>query len=143
MFRPSNRHGGRDCSQWCVLVVERMDVAQAAQHNGHTLHAPDTTYWSDNRVSSVGGSFSSAAVRAGRWRRSVLPPTLTPLCARGGDSSSEWQCIMHMLCLICTLISCLEVKIQFLFEYSSFCIYIYFVIMCFVIDVNCCTYVFI
>lgn len=40
-----------------------MDVARVVQHKRQHYTPPYTTFWTDNRVSPVRGSFSSAAIR--------------------------------------------------------------------------------
>ena len=80
------------------------DVAQTAQHN--VQHFPCTTYWSDSRVFSLGGSFNCALIRTATGSHSCparQQDIMTPHCAWRGGLSSEWQCTMHILYLICTV----------------------------------------
>ena len=57
--------GGKD------VVQHKHKLLNIMENTTHTLHR--STYWSDNRVSSVRGSISSVAIRAFRGGRSCPP----------------------------------------------------------------------
>ena len=106
-----------DCSEAPRVGCGEDDVAQAAQHNGHY-----TTHPLHNLLIRQQNVFSQRLLQLccnkDRYRRSFLPTAKViyndPSAGRG--DSSEWQCTMYILHLMCTLIavSCLNVHYIFI-----------------------------
>ena len=85
-IHPASKHFWQVSKEWFLMGFSMRE----------DTHTPYTTSWSDNRVSSVRGSFSSGAIRAVTGGNSCP----TAIAIYNDCPLLEWPCKMHILHLI-------------------------------------------